>query len=233
MNDPAAAWLTAKNAATPEMMAQVAITLRVAASDASGVSYILAPFTPLHDGERWWLAAITTPPPSTETEAQAFTRDFKNALHRLATSPADPDANAPWRPSGDVILIDPKYGAMQTFDRDAGALIEPVDAVADSGPARLYTNGLLLARDWVTARSDWLACLDAATVPGCTDEPPGQPGIALCGDLASVADLTPIRRASRVMVDDPRIMRVLTKMLLESARLPTVDAMPARLRSVA
>lgn len=206
---PGEAWRDAKNAMTPSMSARLAATLRATAPDDAQLGYILAPFAALNDGDKWWLAAITDPCPVNAPECLT------------------------WEPDGEVILIDGATGAMQTFDRDEGVLIEPIDALVHDGSVKLYANGITFARDWAANRAQWIEGIARNVVPGCRAEPAGQPGIALCGSLARVADFAPVKAASSVVVDDPRIMRELTKLLLQSARLPTVEAMPPRLRVAA
>jgi hypothetical protein len=207
--NPGEAWTAAYDAATPDMLARVATVLRINAPDAAQLTYILRPFAPYNDGKKWWLAAIIDPCPVNVPELIG------------------------WEADAEIILIDMASGAMQTFDRDEGALIAPIDALARSGPVMLYTNGIVFARDWASARADWIDGIARETVSGCRAEPAAQPGVALCGDLARVADFSPLRASDRVVVDDPRMVPALNKALLRSANLPVVEAAPARLRVAA
>ena len=205
--NPGEIWRAAKNAATPEMMGRIARTLRVHAPDLAQFEYILAPFAPYNDGDAWWLAAITTPCPVNVPECLA------------------------WQPIDDVILIDGANGAMRTIDAEPSILIEP--ETPSDGAVKFYTNGIVFARDWAAERARWIDGIARGLVPGLRAEPSGQPGIALCGNLGDVVDFASLRASERVLVDDPRAMRDLTKALLRSARLPTVDIMPPRLRVAA
>lgn len=208
--NPGEAWVAAHAAATIDQRAVMARSLRARTDiDPAQTEYALRPFTPLHDGNRWWLAAITTPCPV--------------AFPGWAT----------WEPDGDVILIDPKIGTMILLGDDSGWLVEPAGLPKPDDAIKLYTNGIVFARDWVAARAAWADGIARNLVPGSIAEPSLQPGVALCGDLGRVVDLMPIHGVKRVVVDNPRMAKPISDALLRHARLPTVESMPARLRAVA
>lgn len=199
MTAPGELWRDAFNAMTPKAVAAIARSL------GTTDEYALRPFAPYHDGERWWLAAITTPCPFNAPECLA------------------------WEPDGDVILIAENM-PMRLLGDSGGHFVSPVALPA--GEVTLYTVGTRFARDWAQERASW-ANLCRTTNPDSRCEPTGQPGIALCGDLAGVRDFAPLRAAKCILIDDPRMVKPVTTALLRDARLPRVDSAPPRLRVAA
>jgi len=166
--------------------------------------YALRPFTPYSDGDRYWVAAITLPCPLNEPECLL------------------------WQPEhADVILIS-GGGEMRLLGDNGGTLVAP--AALGEDDVRLYVDGRTFARDWAAARA--AHGIDMALDTSLRCEPSGQPGIALCGDLSSVVDFSPLRAAERVLVDNPRLVKPVTAALLRSAALPIIETLPPRLRIV-
>lgn len=200
------AWCAAQAAMNNAKRATVARKLQRDPSEL----FALAPFIIIDTGESIYLGAIETIPTTDEPE-----------------------------PQGDLILINPADGSMLLYGSDGGHI---VGENRSDGALRVYTNGVLLARDWAKARAEWLAAqraflasCDGATAHALALAPPadGIPGVALCGPLSAIRDFGPLRTASRLEVDSPRMVKPIADALLRSARLPIVDAQPARLRAVA
>ena len=134
----------------------------------------------------------------------------------------------------DVLLIGRK-GEMRVLGDEYGAgFVGP--AAEPAQPLRVYTNGVLLAREWAAARAAWLAsakaaCVDPDAMAGITAA--HMPGVAMVGDIAAIRQFDALQGASAVVIDNPRMRHVLADAMLKAARLPTVDVMQPRLKRVA
>lgn len=167
----------------------------------------------------------------------------------LRCAPGDAFALAPFAPvlvdgrwciaacqdaiDGEPLLIDGKTGAMQ-FGEDADAVGFWGNASPYGERLKVYSNGILLARDWAAARAETLR--RKKLLGSAPDEELAygdMPGIAMIGTPERIGNFAEIASAQTIEIDNPRLRHVLADAMLRSARLPAVVAAPARLKVVA
>ena len=134
--------------------------------------------------------------------------------------------------NGEALLIDGKTGAMQ-FGEDANAVGFWGNANAYEQRLKIYSNGILLARDWVAARKATIARKRAlGTAPNEMLAYGDMPGLAMIGEPGRIGNFSDIADATTVEIDNPRLRHVLADAMLRAARLPAVVAAPARLKVI-
>jgi hypothetical protein len=167
----------------------------------------------------------------------------------LRAEPGDAFALAPFAPvlidgrwciaacqdaiDGEPVLIDGKTGAMQ-FGEDAEAVGFWGNANVYGERLKVYSNGILLARDWVAARIETLRRKKLlGTAPDEQLAYGDMPGLAMIGEPSRIGNFSDLMCAGTVEIDNPRLRHVLADAMLRSARLPAVVSAPARLKVVA
>jgi hypothetical protein len=181
-----------------------------------GQSWALAPFEPLHDGDRWWIAA---------TEAPQWTH-----------CEPDLDLMAEAGDLGDVLLIDGRTGAMMR-QGEPGAT--GFYGAPDFGErCNVYSNGITFARAWAANRQ---AALDRERLARKVIlKPPnstwGQssfvPGFAMIGDAARISNFEQIADYQSIEIDTPHARQQLAGAMLRAARLPVVVTAAPQLKAV-
>ena len=211
MSGHAEAWRFARFATAPAAVAAREAMAKLLQRD-PGDTWALAPFAPLHDGDRWWIAANSAP---------IWT-------HWAATDDADD--------LGEILLICGRTGTVRWLgDDDAGIYGTP-----DFGDrVCCYTDGIAFARAWAAARADAMAAEKRGQE--ALRRPPRQdwgnsaflPGFALVGELARIFDFGPLLTYRTVEIDNPRLRQPLANAMLRAARLPAVVTAPTLLKSAA
>jgi hypothetical protein len=167
----------------------------------------------------------------------------------LRAEPGDAFALAPFAPvlidgkwfiaacqdaiDGEPLLIDGRTGEMQ-FGEDESAVGFWGSANVYGDRLKVYSNGILLARDWVAARIEtWRRKKLLGSAPDEELQYGGIPGVAMIGDPKRIGNFADLMHAGTVEIDNPRLRHVLADAMLRSARLPAVVSAPARLKVVA
>jgi hypothetical protein len=134
---------------------------------------------------------------------------------------------------GEALLIDGKSGEMR-FGDDAQAVGFWGNASAHGERLRVYTNGVVFARDWAAARAERIdRCRRLNAAP---DEPlvyGDMPGLCMIGTPEKIGNFADIAGAATIEIDNPRLRHLLADAMLRSARLPVVVARPPNLKVVA
>lgn len=199
---PARAWWEASLATTPKRRAAIYRALRLPADDRRSL-YAAAPFALLAADDRWWIAAITNPPPI-----------------------LDAPALLAWEPIGDVILLDPTDDTTALLGERGARLVTPATL---QQRVRVFTDGRRFLRAWADQRVIWLEQRnaterDALYVP--TEPDDGcMPGALAIGDLSKIRDWQALG-ASVITVDDPTTALAVNRSIMRAARLPRVEATP-------
>ena len=170
--------------------------------------------------------------------------DAHNAMAAmLRCRPGDSYALAPFAPlhhdgqwwcaatygQSDVLLIDGKTGAMRWLD-DSKAVGFWGDAPA-YGKLAIYSNGILLARDWAAARQSAIDRARRLNSGEATDLA-HMPGLAMIGDPSRIGNFADIAGAHTIEIDNPRLRHLLADAMLRAARLPVVIARPPPLKVI-
>ena len=131
-----------------------------------------------------------------------------------------------------MVLIDGKTGAMTYADDDKA--VGFWGDVPATGKLRIYSNGVIMARDWVASRQATIERLRKISTSGfdATREASHMPGLAMIGDLARIGNFADIITAQSIEIDNPRLRIPLADSILRAARLPVVTAAPPNLRAI-
>jgi len=165
----------------------------------------------------------------------------------LRCQPGDSYALAPFAPlhhdgqwwvaavygdEGDTLLIDGKTGAMRRLDDPSAVGFWGNERA--SGKLRLYSNGILLARDWAANRQANIDRLRKIGTSGfdASKEAAHMPGLAIIGDPSRIGNFADIATAHTIEIDNPRLRHVLADAILRAARLPVVVARPPPLKVI-
>lgn len=132
----------------------------------------------------------------------------------------------------EVLLIDGRDGSMRFGDDDTA-----IGFWGDTSPMatklRVYSNGIVLARDWAANRARMKAMADTAPLHAHgVLSAMHMPGLAMIGDPARIGNFSDIAHVETIEIDNPRLRHVLADAMLRAARLPVVTA-PPRLKAVA
>jgi hypothetical protein len=138
----------------------------------------------------------------------------------------DSDALLQWDsdPDCDIVLVHPVTGKTSLAEDLDGWICGPEATRSD---IRLFTCGLRYARAWAANRATYLQRYRDGRVPGVLPVDPVDacmPGLIVAGDLARVVSWSPLRSASRVIMNNPSIVRTVEAALVRAARIPTVEA---------
>lgn len=197
-------WFAASSKATELQRAAVARLLE------TSNRYALLPFAAMRTAAGWRLGMALQPPPCLGV-----------------------DAVLAWQPDFDVVLVDPGTCKAELVG-DSGGWI--VGDIHDADAVALYTNGLSFARAWAAQRAAWLDLHKQASVPDLALREPQNhalPGLLLAGPFDRVCSWLPLLDRTRIVVDDPAMVRPLAAALLRAKRVPTVEARSAQMRGVA
>lgn len=167
----------------------------------------------------------------------------------LRRAPGDAFALAPFAPvqidgrwfvaacydmsDGEALLICAKSGEMR-FGDDAEAVGFWGNASPFGERLRVYTNGVVFARDWAAARAERLdRCRRLSSAPDETLLHGDMPGLCMIGTPEKIGNFAELTNAGTIEIDNPRLRHLLADAMLRSARLPVVVSAPPRLKVVA
>ena len=181
-----------------------------------GQSWALAPFEPLHDGDRWWIAA---------TEAPEWTH-----------CAPDLDRDAGGDDLGDVLLIDGRNGAMMRQGEPGAVGFYRAPDFGEHG--NVYSNGITFARAWAAnraaAQEQERLARKVMLKPANTTW--GQrsfvPGFAMIGDPAQIRSFEPIAAYQTIEIDNTQAKHRLADAMLRAARPPIVTTAAHQLKAV-
>ena len=135
--------------------------------------------------------------------------------------------------AGEALLIDGKSGEMR-FGDDASAVGFWGNASPFGERLRIYSNGVVFARDWALARAERIdRCRRLNAAPDELLVYGDMPGLCMIGTPEKIGNFADIAGAATIEIDNPRLRHLLADAMLRSARLPVVVARPPSLRVIA